>query len=343
MMAKQSPRRHPMLASSILRSLVDRVSHEPEVLKKGLAKFNISRRVLNDHHGRLRMDKYLAFFDWLAKELNEPVLGLKVSQAIGAEMLNAVSYLFLCSKNLESSLTSLAKYAIASQDGILVSIVYEDELLHARYKINEEGVGPIRQDCEYSIGFMWNLMVRSTGGKLSAVQIHFEHDKPKGTGNVYRRIFNAPVLFQQEQNAIVIRRADAQQLSRGYDPNLVPILTDHLEESLTSLETIRSFSDDIRTLLSEEAIAQGARAKRIARELGISEVTLHRKLRKEGASFKKIYDDRAKAIASRLVEKSQYKISDIATRLGYAETACFTRAFQRWFGVSPRQHRSSFR
>ncbi|MEM7280326.1 MAG: AraC family transcriptional regulator [Pseudomonadota bacterium] len=326
------------LSSSILRSLVERVSDHPEVVQRGLRKFNLSRRVLNDHHGRIRLDKYLALFEWLADELEQPMLGLNVSQSIGPEMLNAVSYLFLCSRNLESALHGMSKYVTAAQDATNLPIVYDGDLLSMQYELDVSG-GPYRQDTEYSIGFVWNLMIRFTSDRLDAVQIEFTHKKPSKSGTRYRRIFKCPVLFQANHNAIVIRREDAQVPSRNYDPNLVPILEDHLNESMAALSDISSFAENVTSLLTEDTIAQGARAKRVARELGIAEVTLHRKLRSEGTSFKRLHDERSKSIAKRMIEQSQFKVSDIATRLGYAETACFTRAFQRWFGLSPREYR----
>ena len=337
-MKSNSQGRPQTLSSSIVRSLIDRVYEHPEVIERGLRKFNLSRRVLNDHHGRIRLDKYLNLFEWLADELEQPMLGLNVSQSIGPEMLNAVSYLFLCSRDLEAACESMSKYVGAAQDGTTLPITYEDGMLHMRYKVDAPG-GPYRQDVEYSIGFCWNLMIRFTGDKLTPVQVQFEHKKPPKSGNLYRRIFKCPVLFQADRNALVIRRSDAQIRSRNYDPNLVPILVDHLNESVVALSNISSFSDNVSALLTEDAIAEGARAKRIARELGIAEVTLHRKLKNEGTSFKRLHDAKSKTLAKRLVEQGQYKISDIATRLGYAETACFTRAFQRWYGVSPRAHR----
>lgn len=338
-MAQSNPAGEPTLASSIVRSLTDRLTDHEELVVAGLARFSISKKVLYDQQGRLGLRQYMGFFEWLAKELKDPFLGLKVSQTIGPEMLNAVSYLFLCSRDLEQGALSLSKYVCAEQEATSVPVIWDTNQLHVRYSIDDPEITSRRQDAEYSIGFIWNLMRRFSGGNVGAVQIQFEHDKPAGRTTQYQRVFGAPVLFQQEHNGIVLQRKDAHQLNRDYDPNLVPILQAHLDKSLSKRSNIRSFSDTVRAVLDEDMISQGARAKRIADELNISEVTLHRRLRDEGTSFKRLLDDKAKSIAVRLVEHSRYRISDIATRLGYAETACFTRAYQRWFGVSPSARR----
>jgi AraC-like DNA-binding protein len=66
---------------------------------------------------------------------------------------------------------------------------------------------------------------------------------------------------------------------------------------------------------------------------------LHRRLSGEGTSFKHLSDEASKELAIFLIAQKNLPIATIARRLGYAETACLTRAFHRWFGMSPRAYR----
>jgi AraC-like DNA-binding protein len=43
------------------------------------------------------------------------------------------------------------------------------------------------------------------------------------------------------------------------------------------------------------------------------------------------------------MRQRQRPISELAPLLGYSETSAFSRAFRRWFGVSPRQWRGDER
>ena len=83
------------------------------------------------------------------------------------------------------------------------------------------------------------------------------------------------------------------------------------------------------------------RARDVAALLGISVATLHRRLSAEGTSFKRLSDEASKSLASLLIAQKSLSIATIATRLGYSETAALTRAFHRWFGMSPRQYRKA--
>ncbi|MEO8677083.1 MAG: helix-turn-helix domain-containing protein [Casimicrobiaceae bacterium] len=68
--------------------------------------------------------------------------------------------------------------------------------------------------------------------------------------------------------------------------------------------------------------------------------TLARRLKASGQSFRDVRDQLSFEVARSLLGDSAAPIADIAGRLGYSETAAFTRAFRRWSGKSPTIWRS---
>lgn len=81
----------------------------------------------------------------------------------------------------------------------------------------------------------------------------------------------------------------------------------------------------------------------VARRLGMSPRTLARRLSSEGWSFAAIVSDLRSALADRYLADKTMSISQISWLLGYAETSTFTRAFQRWTGISPSTARAQQR
>ena len=67
---------------------------------------------------------------------------------------------------------------------------------------------------------------------------------------------------------------------------------------------------------------------------------LQRKLREQGLSFTQLLDQIRQDLALQHLGQQNLNISELAPLLGYSETSAFSRAFRRWFGVSPRQWRS---
>jgi len=57
-------------------------------------------------------------------------------------------------------------------------------------------------------------------------------------------------------------------------------------------------------------------------------------------SFSQLVERVRRELAVYYLRQPKRPVSDLAGLLGYSETSAFSRAFRRWFGVSPRQWRS---
>ena len=71
----------------------------------------------------------------------------------------------------------------------------------------------------------------------------------------------------------------------------------------------------------------------------MSSWSLQRRLRDLGLSFSTMVDKVRCELATHYLRQHQLPISNLAPLLGYSEVSAFSRAFRRWFGVSPRQWR----
>ena len=74
---------------------------------------------------------------------------------------------------------------------------------------------------------------------------------------------------------------------------------------------------------------------RMATLLGVSERTLQRRLAEDGRSFTDVLEEFRREESARLLCDRKLALTEIATRLGYAEQTSFTRAFRRWTGSTP--------
>ena len=77
----------------------------------------------------------------------------------------------------------------------------------------------------------------------------------------------------------------------------------------------------------------------VAEKLGLSSWSLQRRLREESISFTALVDNVRCEMATHYLQNRQLSISEMALLLGYSEVSAFSRAFRRWFGISPRQWR----
>lgn len=336
-----SPTYEPIISTSVLLSIYNDLNDERALFNRGLKQFGINTEELHDFHGQISLRLFVQIFEWLAQALGDPWLGLKISQRSGPDALGAVGYLFLSSGNLETALQSLARYLDAIQNSSRIDIAYVGNLVQVRYRIIDETISPKRQDSEFSIGLIWRYIKLLSRNKCKLMQVSFEHDKPQATPMLPHRIFKSPVLFNAESNSLVISREDLQYWHKGHDPHLFPILEDHISHTLAQLDSTTTFTESVTQLITDQILDQGARAELIAGIMNISTATLHRRLKKEGSRFKELVDLRCKKLAKRLLDHSNLPIATISRRLGYTDPSTFSRAFRRWSGATPRDHRQT--
>jgi len=77
----------------------------------------------------------------------------------------------------------------------------------------------------------------------------------------------------------------------------------------------------------------------LAGELSMSPRTLRRQLESAGTSYGAVLDRLRRSRSLELIDDPTRSIESIATELGYSDAANFTRAFRRWTGSSPTEHR----
>lgn len=339
MHALETVKTEPTISFQFVTTLFDAVEDRPDVVREGFGRYAFSG--LDPNTAKVSLRRYIELFEWLAAKLERPYLGLELSRFGGAEMLGAISYMFFASADLRSAIRNFGQYLNTVQEHSRLSLGFDDEYAHIDYGILDDRITQRRQDSEYSLGHTWHLMQLFSANTCHLTMVEFEHDRPTGEEGIYRRIFGAPVLFRRRANRLHLRADQLATRSRTADPNLFPILEAHIQALIARSGQIESFADQVSAQLSHEAIGRGLRAKEVAAQLGISVATLHRRLAQENTSFKTISDKAAKSLASLLIRQRSLPVAAIARRLGYSETAALTRAFRRWFGMSPRQYRKT--
>jgi AraC-like DNA-binding protein len=77
-----------------------------------------------------------------------------------------------------------------------------------------------------------------------------------------------------------------------------------------------------------------------AEYVGLTSYTLHRRLKREGLSYKDLLAMARQQMAFILLREENTSIEDISTKLGYLEVSSFTRAFKSWTNKTPLSYRN---
>jgi len=78
---------------------------------------------------------------------------------------------------------------------------------------------------------------------------------------------------------------------------------------------------------------------RVATMLGMSRMTLRRRLSAAGTSFNRIRDESRKSLGLELLRQSDLPIEEIAHRLDFCDSDAFRQAMRSWVAMSPTEYR----
>lgn len=127
----------------------------------------------------------------------------------------------------------------------------------------------------------------------------------------------------------------------GADAELRALMDAQVGATMQSLPSRGSAVDDVRRLLAAQLCEGGENLERIAARLNMSARTLHRRLRDEQTSFRRVVEDVRTSLAQRYLFETTFTAAEIAFLLGYSEPSVFHRAFRRWTGQSPQRYREA--
>lgn len=146
------------------------------------------------------------------------------------------------------------------------------------------------------------------------------------------------VRFNQPWNRLIFPASYLQLPLVMADPEAAQLARAQCEQELAQLAERSGFAWQVRQLLPD-ANGSFRTVEQVAELLHVSERTLKRQLEKQGTTYSELLEDLRHQRALQLLAQRDLSIDRIAELLGYSDVANFTRAFKRWTGQTPSQHR----
>lgn len=149
---------------------------------------------------------------------------------------------------------------------------------------------------------------------------------------------SAAVTSGRPMSRLVFARELLDERLPTVDPATARMCVQQCEQLLQRQSAHSSIRSVVRSLMLHEP-QRFPPINEIAQRLGLSERSLRRQLACDDTSYQALLNEVREALATELLTTTTLPVEQVARRLGYSETASFTRAFTRWCGKSPRQYR----
>lgn len=178
---------------------------------------------------------------------------------------------------------------------------------------------------------------RGTGRRI--VPRRIELARPGPPTPAHGAYFACPIRCDADENRLILDRADLDRPFPGHNPELLAMLTPALGAALAELDAHATIADQVRMVVRRSLPSGRPEIGNVARQLGLSERTLQRRIVAEGTSYRHLLDDARAAMGRALLTDPANGIDEVACLLGYQDTRSFYRAFREWEGVTPARWR----
>ncbi|CCG09353.1 AraC-like transcriptional regulator QhpR [Pararhodospirillum photometricum] len=287
----------------------------------------------------LDLGAYCAMMELAAAETRHDNFGLWFGQQFQPHALGLIGDIALVSPTLGAAVENLASLFPFHQQATETRLTAHGDLLSLEYRILDGHILRRRQDAELTMGMFANVFRACLGAGWVPEEVHFEHPRPL-MGEEHQKAFAAPVHFAQRTNAVVFHARDLGRRMPGGDLARLTELRARLI-ALTGGTGVTPFLDRVRAEIRSRLPEGAPHVEAVAAGLGVARWTLQRRLADEGFSFSALVDQVRRDLALHYVRQPHIPFSDLAFFLGYSELSAFTRAFGRWFGVSPTRLRQA--
>jgi AraC-like DNA-binding protein len=256
-------------------------------------------------------------------------LGAEVGLAVPFGAFGAIDYLIASADTMGGGLHSLAAH-------------YRGRPGEPRLTLHEEA-GGLRLEVRLSTIDPWTsedftLAVTLKNCRHIAAEtvpvIEACTTRPDPGSEALAALLGTPVRYDRPVASLLFAASMRDIPLRTTDPYLHRTLSS-LAASLNLGDTQDPLEQAIRGRLRDMLPDGDAEATMIARSLGMSERTLHRRLQEHGTTWRAVIDGFRRDESKRLLREPGRSLAEIALSMGFSEQATWARAFRRWTGRSP--------
>lgn len=265
---------------------------------------------------------------------DQPGLGMETGMQYNLADSGIFGYALMASPTLGDAIDVACRYA-ALTDSYLCLVGPEVTATEAVVVFDDTRIPPDvrRFVLERDFGILLRLLPLLLSANHAPTTVRMElADLPLPVDTV--ELDNLTVVVRESsRSALVVPAELVGRPMPAADAQTAAICIRQCEELLNRRRTRRGFSAGVQLRMIQDSTAIPSMAT-VARELCITERTLHRRLAAEGTSYRALLDEVRATLAGELL-KSGLTVEETARRLGYSETAAFTRAHVRWNGHPP--------
>lgn len=302
-------------------------------------------RELPMHDCRPRHALQLDFWDAIEAVTGDAQAGVHLCPYMPAYRGRGLEYVVLASDTLRAGLDNLQPYRRLISDVFDVEVVDDSDGARIRVRGTAHH-GPAQRHPEVCFAWIFlQTLQNATDDAVRPTHVNLCIPEPDDT-RAYEAVFGVDVGFDTAYSEISLTPEVLDTPLVHRDAELLAMHRRHADRRLAEVERYDKLDEVFRYLLEQFETGEwvGEHSQLLARaayDLGLPERRLRYELGEVDTNFRDLFQRARLTIAKRLLESSVDRVDDIAQRLGFADPSGFSRAFRRYFGLTPSAYRDN--
>lgn len=330
---------HPTIVAGLFARLVDVAGRCGLDRQQLLGELGLDGAALEDRDNRLSADTFARFWNLIGARCPGRPLALDWIATFKITDAGLMGYLISHLRTVREAAETMVRF------GRLVNEAAAPELLEAPVTSRiRYGLLPVFLATQHAPEAMMASLVaflRSVAGQdFTPVAIRFPYPATARTPAL-QKFFGATVHHDAGEVSAEFPTQVLDRALPGADPVLAAYLRRQVHEVVQKIDAPNAVSQECARRIAERLGAGEPSQALIARQMGMSERTLQRRLQAEGTSFNELLEQARRTIACSYLADRKLAAYEVSFLLGYSEPATFFRAFKRWTGKTPLEYRAS--
>lgn len=284
--------------------------------------------------GRLPIDLTRRIWVVAGQASGNPALGISMLDELDFTDFGELGVVMVAGGSLPQVMERIARFHRLLTDAMYYDIVEGRDTLSITIHTNGD---PHWRAVEFACGLILHLLRNRLSPPPDPLSVSLAFDNPDAQA-AYERFFACPV----EQGAAITTMVlplegyrtspVGAEVAKQFEPLL--------EQKLAALESDTSWSAKVTRLIRQRLADAEPTLADVASSLNVSTRSLQRHLGGEGKTFQEVLDDTRREIARQWLTGSAGKLrslTELALLLGFSSSSAFSRAFKRWFDMTPGQ------
>jgi AraC-like DNA-binding protein len=291
-----------------------------------------------DSSVRISRKKFLQVRRRAMKLSGDPYYPLRMAQVFHPCDVGVMGFAWLASSSLRECFLRLERFSSMISEGISISVTDEPPDMVVSY-IPDFDLEPELLTSISAGACLLQLSRDHRKKPFKLTEMKFACKKPTRVAG-FRKFFDCPLSFGDEVNQLIMPLDVADEPIPHSNRQLANLHDEIMDRYLVQIGR-KDIVGRVRTEIMRQLPSGHVTIDSVSASLQHSSRTLRRRLKEKNSTFTNLMTQVRKELVGQYMSDRRLLLSEISFMLGFSEQSAFSRAYKRWFGVSPRLARNS--